>query len=684
MQYPPAREEDLKENIHGVGVADPYRWMENERDPRLAGWIKAENKLTRQYLDKIPARKKILKRIKELQKVDTIDVPSPRQGLYFTMERKVGQDLGVFYVRKGLHGKKRALIDQNKLSPDKTATVRMIRIARDGSRLAYRVSRMSNDQGSVRVLDVKTGKMMRDSIPEDVYPAFYGGVVWEPDGSGFWYSRLANGAPKGTPKLNHKIYYHRLGDDNRRDRMAFGDRIGRDDIPSISVSDDGRYLIASRTITTGKTESNDLYMQDRQGRSKRWRPVVEGYGAQFIKLPHRDKLYILTNHKAPNWKLMEVPFREVLRGMRAWRPVIPAGRYPIQEVKIIRDRIFVETLENVHSVLEIYDLDGHFLKRIALPTLGSLSGMAGEPEGEEMFFGFTSFVTRFRVYRFDLKTGETGLFDAVRQNVDPERFVIKQVWCRSKDGTKIPLFLVHKKGLGRDGKSPTLLYGYGGFGISTTPSFNPTRLPFLEHGGIYAVANIRGGGEFGEKWHLAGTKGKKQNVFDDFTAAAQWLVRNKYTNPKKLAALGGSNGGLMMGAMVTQRPELFRAVVPMAPVMDMLRFHKFHSGIHWIADYGDPDKPRDSKYLLKYSPYHNLKERDYPATLVLTAEGDDRVHPMHAYKFTARLQKLNRSTNPILLRVESKAGHGGAASVSNSADQYADVYAFVFDRLGMR
>jgi prolyl oligopeptidase len=347
--------------------------------------------------------------------------------------------------------------------------------------------------------------------------------------------------------------------------------------------------------------------------------------------------------------------------------------------------MFVVTLENVHSALRIHDLRGKEMSRIVLPSLGTVDGISGESEGNELFFGFTSFTTRYQVYRYDLATRKTTLWRAITSSFKPDSFVTRQVWYRSKDGTRIPMFLIHKKGLRRSRKTPALLYGYGGFNISILPAFQASCMPFLEKGGIYAIANLRGGGEFGEKWHQAGMRGKKQNVFDDFIAAAEWLIKNGYTSKEHIASYGGSNGGLLVGAMITQRPDLFKANIPAVPVMDMLRFHKFHGGMHWMRDYGNPDDPKDAAYLLKYSPYHNIKKGTaYPATLVMTAAGDDRVHPLHAYKFFARLQEANVSSDPLLLRVEKKAGHGGSGAVSKAIETAADLYSFVAWQLGMK
>lgn len=684
MRYPEAYRTDFSEKVHGVTVADPYRWMERGDDPRLTAWLAAENRLTRAYLKNIPARDRIARRLKQLWHVDSVNIPTPRGDRYFAFERKANEELSALYVRTGFSGKRRKLLDENDLSRDRTAVVTRVSISRSGRFVAYGVSMNANDKCSLHVLDVKTGKNLKDRIPDDVYPALYSGIEWSPDERGFWYARRADAAPRSEPKQHHKIYYHALGRDYRKDEMVFGKEVGAFDIPSVMASDDGRFLVAMVARNEGSKRSTDLYIKDLARKGAGFKPIVKGKDAIFYRWVHRDRIFILTNHRAPNYKLMAVPLAEADRGMRAWRTVIPQGKGVIETIRPLGGRLFVETQENVHSVLTMHDLDGRRIKKIPLPSYGSLRAMKCEPEGRELFFSFASFLMPTQVFRFDVDTGRVALFERSRIRFDPSGFVAEQKWYRSKDGTKVPMFLVHKKGVRRDGKNPTMLYGYGGYGNSMLPSFNSTRIPFLEHGGVYAIANIRGGGEFGERWHWDGARRKKQNGFDDFAAAAGWLIRRRYTCPAKLSAYGWSNGGLLMGAMLTQHPNLFKALVIGAPVTDMLRFHKFHGGANWISEYGDPDTKSEFGSLFKYSPYHRLKEERYPAVLLVTAKSDDRVDPSHSYKFAARLQALSRSENPVLLRVEGKAGHGGATSISSSAEQFADIYGFVFEQLGMK
>jgi prolyl oligopeptidase len=679
---PKTKESVFKEALHGRIIHDPYRWLEADDSKEISTWIKQQNRFSEAALSHLPIRKKLAKRIAELLKVDTIGAPVPKKGFYFIMQRKKDQDLGVLYVSKGLYGKRKVLIDQNKLSKDKTTIIRRWSPSPDGKLLVYALSEQANDQSAMYVLDVLSGKKLNDYIPANHYPS---DMRWNPDGSGFWYSRSSEGAPKDEVKLHKKVYYHKLGDDAEKDQLVFGNDINKDAWPIASVSMDGRWLLISVRTSTGKIRRNDLYLKDLARSESGFLPIVKDREASFHGWMHRGILYVLTNDHAPNWKLMTVPLENAMLGIKHWKTIIPEGKHVINDATTIADRLFVETLENVHSVFRMRDLSGKFISEIKLPPLGSLQGFGGEKEGDEMFLSFASFTIPFRTYRFDLKTNRLSLFEQTKVNVDVKKLATKQVWFRSKDGTNVPMFLIYQKGIKLNGKNPVLLYGYGGFSISQRPSFSSLRAAFLELGGIYALPNLRGGGEFGEKWHRAGTQKKKQNVFDDFAAAAEWLIKHNYTDHNHLAAFGWSNGGLLMGAMLTQHPELFKAVVVGAPVIDMLRFHKFHGGRHWIADYGNPDDPKAFKYLLKYSPYHNIKSGvAYPATLIVTAEGDDRVHPMHAYKFAARLQKENASSNPILLRVEGKAGHGGAASIRRTVQQHADIYGFIAWQLGMK
>jgi prolyl oligopeptidase len=683
IQYPKTKKVDSKETFHGIEVSDPYQWLEGDSD-EIGCWLADQNTLTRSFLDKVDVRENIKQRLLELFRIDTVGIPVPKRNHYFFVERKAEEDLGVLYVQDGLRDEPRVLVDPNTLSGDKTTILHGWSPSKDGTLLAYGLSEAANDQATVYVMDVSTGENLPDVIPSEVYPSPHSPITWSHDKSGFWYSRRHPDAPNGEEKFHQKLYFHKLDDDYTNDPMIFGEDIAKEDIPWIQTSSDGRYLLVTVYVVSGGKEKTALFLKDNQNPEKGFTPVVEGIEAVFFGEMHRDTIYVMTNHNSSLWKVLSVNVEDIGASVDEWEVVIPESEHKIEGFKTIKDRLFVETLENVCSALKVYTLDGEFLSTIELPTLGSLDAITGGKEGNELFFGFSSFFVPQTIYRLDVDSGEYLEFKKAEAGIDTEAFTTKQIWYSTKDKTQIPMFLVYKKGLEQNGKNPTMLYGYGGFNVSITPAFQKTIMPFLESGGLYAVANIRGGGEFGEKWHEAGMRDNKQNVFDDFVAAADWLITNQYTNQQHLSIFGWSNGGLLVGTTMIQRPDLCKAVVVGAPVIDMLRYHQFHGGRHWIPDYGCAEESEDFEFLHKYSPYHNVKdEGSYPSTLIVAADKDDRVHPMHAFKFAARLQEANSSGNPILLRVETKAGHGGAASVNKVAEQFADIWAFVFWQLGM-
>lgn len=681
---PKTKTVNIVEKIHGIEVVDPYRWLE-EDSQEVQEWAEEQNDYSRLFLDKIPARKIIKKRLNKLFRINSIEAPVSKGNRYFFEERKAEDDLGILYVQDGIDGSPRVLIDPNKLSEDKTTVLHSWYPSSDGKLLAYCLSEVGNDQAAVYVLDVSTGKNLSDFIPAEIYPSLYSSIEWAPDNSGFWYTHRGFDAPKGEEKFHQKLYFHKLGRDFKDDPVIFGQDIEKEDIPGIEVSKDGRYLLVTVFVASAEKDRTEIYFQDRHNSKKEFLPIVKGIGdTLFSGTFHRDKIYILTNHQAPFWKIVAVDVENATKGIDKWKTVVPEGKYPINNLVIVDDDLFVETLENVHSELKIYQLDGKFISRIELPTVGSINAVSGNKEGKEFFFEFSSFCFPYTIYRFDLKTRKSTIFKKMDAGIDADLFKVDQVWYASKDGTKIPMFLVYKKSLRLNGKNPAMLYGYGGFNVNESPSFQKNIIPFLENNGIYALASIRGGGEFGEKWHKAGMLEKKQNVFDDFISAAEYLIEKRYTNPGRLAIFGWSNGGLLVGAVLTQRPDLFKVAVIGAPVIDMLRYHKFHGGRHWISEYGSVEDSGQLKYLLSYSPYHNVKDgMNYPAVLILTADKDDRVHPMHAFKMAARLQAANTSENPILIRVEMKAGHGGANPVYKIIEQYADLWSFVFWQLGI-
>lgn len=678
------RKVDVVDIIHGINVPDPYRWLEKDDDPEVKKWLEEQNTLTRSVLDKIEIRNAIKNRLSQLFRIDTVGIPVPKGNRYFFEERRGIDDLDVLYVQDGLNGSPRVLIDLNILSEDKSTILHEWSPSNDGKLVAYGLSEAANDQANIYVLNVETGEKLPDIIPAEIYPSQ---IVWSPDGSGFWYTHRHPDAPKGEEKFHQKLYYHKLGCDFRDDPMVFGEAVAKEDIPWAEVSKDGRYFLVTVYKLSGKVESTALYLYDFRSKTKRFTPVVDGIEALFFGTLHRDRLYIQTNHNAPLWKLLSVGVEDIFDNsmdVEDFDVILPEGEHKLERFMLIKDNLFVETQENVHSVFRRYYLDGRFVSEIPLSILGSLTGLSGKKEGEEFFFGFTSFLVPHNIYRFDLLDEQIILFKKAEGGINTQAFEIEQVWYSSKDETRVPMFLIHNKGLERNGNNPLMLYGYGGFNVSNRPVFNKSAIPFIENGGIYAIANVRGGGEFGEKWHKAGMRDKKQNVFDDFIAAAEWLIRENYTSFNRLAISGWSNGGLLTATTLTQRPELFKAVIIGAPVIDMLRYHLFFGGRYWICDYGSIEEQKMLKHLLAYSPYHNVKDGGhYPATLIVTADKDDRVHPMHAYKMAARLQEANVSSNLILLRVETKAGHGGAPAIPRLVEMYTDIWGFVFQQLGM-
>jgi prolyl oligopeptidase len=684
LQQPKTRKDEIVETLHGIQVPDPYRWLEKSDEPEVQAWLTEQANYAESYFSRIPFRAQLRDELKRLFSLDTVGLPVPRRGRYFFTARKGDQDMAVLYVQDGLDGTPRPLVNPNTLSQDKTITLRQWSPSPDGRLLAYCLSKAGNDQADIRVMDVDAGKDLPDYIPDDVYPAVYSPITWNGDGSGFWYTKRAPEVSASEGKFFQRVYFHALGTDWKHDPLVFGRELGKEDVPMIELSDDGRYLLTTVFGFSDRQESVTLFLKDRKSASQGFIPIVPRIpGIKFYGQLHRNKIYILTNHEAPRWQLMVIGINEALAG-KTPTTLIPEGQDTLQWHILVGEYLFTLSLENVHSMLRQYRLDGSYVREIPLPTIGAINGVSYEPEGTELFFEFVSFAVPPTVYRVDLVSGKISVFKKMEAGFDIDAITTEHVWYRSKDGTAIPMFLIYKKGLTRNGANPTVLYGYGGFEVSLTPSFMKSIVPFVMRGGIFAIANLRGGGEFGKAWHEAGMRKLKQNVFDDFAAAAEWLIASGYTCRNRLAIYGGSNGGLLVTATITQQPNLVKAAIAKVPVTDMLRFHLFFGGRHWVPEYGDPDDPDMFPYLLGYSPYHNVHDGvRYPATLIMTADSDDRVHPMHSYKMVARLQEANASDNPILLRVERKAGHGGASAISKLIEEQADFWSFVFDQLNV-
>lgn len=663
---PASRVDNFREVLHGVEIIDPYRWLEEQDSPETRAWIDAQNKYTHSLLDALPSRPLIQKRLSELLRVDVVTMPFEQGGRYFLSKKRATDDLFILYVRQGLNGKDEVLIDPHTLSPDHTTDIGLLDISSDGKLIVYSIRRGGQDETELRVMDVDKRKDV-DQLPH----ALYRGVSLKRDGSGFYYNlqRRATGL---------RVMYHAIGTDSSKDVEVFGKGYGPDKWVNGTVSEDGKYLLFG--VQHGWARS-EVYVQKLPDGPIQ--TIANDIDAQFNAWFAGDQLVMQTDWQAPNKRIVVVDLNDPAR--EKWRTIIPEDRDAIAGFSLVGGKLFVSYLHNVATQIKIFNLDGKPLGEVSLPGLGSASGIGGRWDSNEAFFGFRSFVTPQTIYRYDVQTGKTELWAQPKVPFKSDEFEVRQVWYSSKDGTKVPMFLVHKKGLQPDGKRPVLLYGYGGFNVSQTPRFNSSAAVWAEQGGVFALANIRGGGEFGEAWHKAGMLDKKQNVFDDFIAAADWLIKNKYTNPSRLAIQGGSNGGLLVGAALTQRPDLFQAVLCEFPDLDMVGFYRFkNNNPPALLEYGNASDPAQFKYLYAYSPYQKVKPGEkYPAVLFTTGDQDTRVPPLQARKMTARLQAASTSGKPVLLLYDTKAGHAGGRPLSKIIDDVSLELAFLFWQLGM-
>ncbi len=683
-EYPPARKGDVVDDYHGTKVPDPYRWLEDPDSPETRAWIEAENRLTAGYLAQIPQRDAIRKRLTELWNYPKYGTPFHKAGRYFFFKNDGLQNQSVLYKQASLSADPETLLDPNLLSEDGTVALSTLAVSEDGRLIAYGTSASGSDWEEFRVRDVATARDLSDHLQW----IKFSGASWTKDRVGFFYSRYPEPADKALTDVNRfqRVYYHRLGTDQASDVLVYE----RSDQPdwgfSADVTDDGRYAVLQ--VWLGTDRRNRVYYLDLkdathprvQGEVVRLLDAFDaGYGFVGNDGP---VFYFLTDLDAPRKRVIAIDTRHPERAR--WRELIPQGDDVIEGVQIIHDTFVANYLHDAHSRLRLFALDGRFLKDLDLPTLGSVGAVSGERKDDQMFYAFTSFLYPTTIFRYDFKTGQSQVFKAPTIDFDASAYETEQVFYRSKDGTRMPMFLTHKKGLKRDGTNPTYLYGYGGFNISLTPSFSVGTLVWLELGGVYAVPNLRGGGEYGEEWHQAGMHEKKQNVFDDFIAAAEYLIKEGYTAPAKLVIGGGSNGGLLVGAAITQRPELFGAALPAVGVMDMLRFHKFTIGWAWVTEYGSADSAAQFPYLYKYSPLQNIRPGTrYPATLITTADHDDRVVPGHSFKFAATLQAAQAGPQPVLIEIETKAGHGAGKPTSKIIEEQADRFAFLVRNLAV-
>ncbi|MFN2480768.1 MAG: prolyl oligopeptidase family protein [Pyrinomonadaceae bacterium] len=681
LQYPDTKRVDQSDTYFGVKVEDPYRWLEDDRSPETAQWVEAENKVTFGYLEQIPFRAGVKARLEKLYNYARYSAPF-RKGDYYYYSKNDGlQNQNVFYRQKGLGGTPELLINPNKFSADGTSRLAGFALSKDGKYLAYGISTGGSDWNELHVMEVASKKPLADVLKW----VKFSGIAWQ--GDGFYYSRYdAPAAGKEMSAANdfHRVYYHKVGTPPEQDELVYEDKANPRRFHRVSTTEDERFAILYVSDQSKGKKGNALFFRDAKGGDKTWKPLVaeitdDDYG---VVDNVGDKFLVQTNRNAPNQKVVLVDPKSAEE--KSWKEVIPEKPEPLEGAGTAGGKLFATYLRDVATRAYVYDMKGKLENEIVLPGLGAAGGFGGNHDDKSIFYTFTSFTYPPSVYSYDIATRKSTFFRAPEiPGFSASEFETRQVFYKSKDGTRVPMFITHKKGLKLDGTNPTLLYGYGGFNATTSPSFSALRLALLEQGVVYASANMRGGGEYGEKWHEAGTRLKKQNVFDDFIAAAEYLVREKYTSPQRLAIHGVSNGGLLVGAVANQRPDLFKVVIQQAGVMDMLRFSKFTAGPFWIPDYGSPENEAEFKALRAYSPVHNIREgAKYPATLITTADHDDRVVPAHSFKYAAALQRAQAGDNPVLIRIDTKSGHG-ASSTTKAIEQAADIYSFIFYNLGV-
>lgn len=696
---PPSPAGDVVDTIHGVQVPDPYRWLEDEKAPEVQAWVDAQDAYTRQVIGSVDGRETVRERLKELAYVDSVSTPNPVAGRLFYVRTFADKEKSVVYWREGEQGEEKVLLDPNTWSKDGSVSLGGITVSPDGKRVVFSRKPNAADEATLYVIDVDTGK---ESTVDVIEGGKYASPSWTPDSKGFVYEYLPTDPSISVDERPGytEIRHHVLGTDPKTDKVLHPALRDPTYFLHQTLSEDGKYLFVTKMRGWGEM---DISWQ-RFGKDKAFRPLARGIypdaeaarRATFSVTAWKDRFYIHTDDGAPNRRLMVADPAKLLKhpatdaglaaARKTWVEVVPEEKdAKLESVSIVGNKLALAYLQNVASRLDVRELSGKHLRTLSLPTVGTSGGIVGESDQPVGYFSFSSFTVPRQVYRVDLDSGAVSPFAKVKLPIDPEAFEVRQVFYPSKDGTRIPMFLVHKKGLKADGKNPVWLYGYGGFDVSLTPGFRASIIPWIEAGGVYAVANLRGGGEFGKAWHDAGRLDKKQNVFDDFAAAAEYLINEKITQPKRIAIHGGSNGGLLVGTAMTQRPELYGAVLCAVPLLDMVRYHLFGSGRTWIPEYGTAENAADFQWIHAYSPYQHVKEGTaYPALLMLAADHDDRVDPMHARKFMAAVQNATSSESPVLFRVERNAGHGGADMIKQWVESTADQYAFVMRQFGVQ
>ncbi len=674
MTYPTTRKINQIDDYHGTLVADPYRWLENPDSEETKAWVEAQNKVTFSYLQQISVREKIKQRLTKLWDYEKYSIPFKEGDRYFYFKNDGLQNQSVLYTLKTLEDKPKVLLDPNKLSEDGTVALSGIAISEDGQFLAYGLSFSGSDWQEWKVKNIETGKDLEDHLKW----IKFSGAAWTHDGKGFFYSRYDE--PNQKTKLEEvnyyqKLFYHQLGKPQSEDVLIYARPDQKEWGFNGDVTEDGRYLIIS--VWEGSNPKNLVFYKDLTNPNSEVVKLINEFEASFGFIDNKDSIfYFQTDLDAPKGRAIAIDIKNSKGKNR--REIIPQAEETLQSVSTINNQFVADYLKDARSQIKIFEMTGSFVREIELPGIGSAGGFGGKRNDTETFYSFTSFTVPGTIYRYDMVSGKSKVFREPKVDFNPNEYETKQVFYKSKDGTKVPMFITYKKGIKLNGNNPTYLYGYGGFNASLTPSFSVNSLVWMEMGGVYAIPNLRGGGEYGEDWHQAGMKQKKQNVFDDFIAAAEWLIAKGYTKPAKLAIGGGSNGGLLVGACITQRPDLFGAALPAVGVMDMLRFHKFTIGWAWVAEYGSPDNPEEFKALYAYSPLHRLKVGiAYPATMITTAERDDRVVPAHSFKFAAALQAAHNGNSPVLIRIETKAGHGAGKPTTKRIEEAADAWAFL-------